>query len=240
MGGCCNVRHISAGRPPTVTRGTAALRISSGRAHIRRHRRMLVIPVLAAMVAASCGGGGDDDAGDADESAEISGAEPTATEETAAEETVSEEPSTTEAPAASDDDTADGSPVVETLPPNTVPEPVMGGTLRYGLEADVDGLNPTESALSAPGLMMTNAVFDSLAAVTPDGTVVPNLAESFTPSADFKSWTMKLRPGVTFHDGEPLNADAVIINFEAQRNAPLVGLAVRPFFPETDAITKVD
>ncbi len=161
----------------------------SGRSHIRRRRRLLVIPVVAAMIATSCGGG-DDDAADADESAEVSGAEPTVTE-APAEETVSEEPAAV--PETSDEDTEDGSPVVETLPPETIPDPVQGGTLRYGLEADVDGLNPTESALSAPGLMMTNAVFDSLAAVTPDGTVVPNLAESFTPSADFKNWTMKLR-----------------------------------------------
>jgi peptide/nickel transport system substrate-binding protein len=199
---------------------------------------MLVIPVLAAMIAASCGGGDDGD--DAEETAEVSGAEPAATEPAEEEDTASEDTATDEVPAATDEDTADGSPVVETLPPETIPDPVVGGTLRYGLEADVDGLNPTESALSAPGLMMTNAVFDTLAAVTPEGTVVPFLAESFTPSADFKSWTMKLREGVTFHDGTPLNADAVIVNFEAQRNAPLVGLAVRPFFPETDAIAKID
>ena len=47
-------------------------------------------------------------------------------------------------------------------------------------------------------------------------------------------------PDVLFHDGEPLNADAVIVNFEAQRGHPLVGLAVKPFFPETGAADKVD
>jgi peptide/nickel transport system substrate-binding protein len=198
-----------------------------------------VIPVLAALIASSCGGGGDDEEADEpEETAEVTEEETSAPEETASEETATEGGEGTIAPP--DEDTSDGSPVVETLPPETVPDPVTGGTLRYGLEADVDGLNPTFSALSAPGLMMTNAVFDTLAAVTPEGTVVPFLAESFTPSEDFKSWTMKLRPGITFHDGEPLNADAVIVNFESQRNAPLVGLAVRPFFPETDAILKID
>jgi peptide/nickel transport system substrate-binding protein len=214
--------------------------ISSRRTHISHRRRLILIPVVAAVIAASCGGGDDDDNADEQSQSveETASEEPTATEAPTAEETSSAEPTATDAPTA--DESSSAGPVVETLPPATVPEPVTGGTLRYGLEADVNGLNPTASALSAPGLMMTNAVFDSLAAVTPDGTVVPNLAESFTPSADFKTWTMKLRPDITFHDGEPLNADAIIVNFEAQRSHPLVGLAVRPFFPETNAIQKID
>ena len=118
--------------------------------------------------------------------------------------------------------------------------PVDGGTLRYGLEADVDGLNPTTSALSAPGYVMGYAVFDTLARVAEDGSIVPYLAESFTPSADFKSWTVKLRPGIKFHDGADLNADAVVKAFLLQQGAALVGLAVRPFYPETDAAVKID
>ena len=118
--------------------------------------------------------------------------------------------------------------------------PVDGGTLRYGLEADVDGLNPTTSALSAPGYVMGEAVFDTLARVAADGSIVPYLAESFTPSADFKSWTVKLRPGIKFTDGADLNADAVVKAFLAQQSAALVGLAVRPFYPESGAAVKID
>ena len=118
--------------------------------------------------------------------------------------------------------------------------PVDGGTLRYGLEADVDGLNPTTSALSAPGYVMAEAVFDTLARVAADGTIVPYLAESFTPSADYKSWTVKLRPGIKFTDGADLNADAVLKAFLAQQSAALVGLAVRPFYPDEGAAVKID
>jgi ABC-type transport system substrate-binding protein len=88
--------------------------------------------------------------------------------------------------------------------------------------------------------MMSNAVFDTLAAYTPDGRAVPYLAESFSSSPDFLQWTVKLRPGITFHDGTPLDSAAVVKNFETQRNDALVGLAVRPFFPESDAVTVVD
>lgn len=126
--------------------------------------------------------------------------------------------------------------------PTSEPEadPVPGGTLRYGIEADVDGLNPVSSALSAPGLFMANMVFDTLAAVDNDGNAVPYLAESFTPSDDFTSWTVKVREGIKFHDGTDLTADALIKAFELERNDPLVGLAVRPYYPETGAIDRID
>jgi peptide/nickel transport system substrate-binding protein len=51
---------------------------------------------------------------------------------------------------------------------------------------------------------------------------------------------MKLRAGVVFHDGTPLTVDAVIKQFEITRADPLVGLAVRPYYPETDAVVKID
>ena len=182
--------------------------ISSRRMHFGHRRRLLVIPVLAAMVAASCGGGDDDN--EASQSAEVTEQAP-ATSAPTAEETSSEQaPATTAAPAEESSSSSEG-PIVETLPPETVPEPVKGGTLRYGLEADVDGLNPTTSALSAPGLMMANAVFDTLTATTADNKVVPFLAQSVEPATDdFKSWTLTLRPNITFQDGTPLNADAIM------------------------------
>jgi peptide/nickel transport system substrate-binding protein len=129
---------------------------------------------------------------------------------------------------------------IENAPEVEETGPVAGGTLRYGIEADVDGLNPTNSALSAPGLMMGNAVYDTLTAATVDGTFVPYLAESVEPNEDFTQWTVKVRADVLFHDGTPLNADAIVKNFETARADPLVGLAVKPFYPETGATTVID
>ncbi len=122
-----------------------------------------------------------------------------------------------------------------------VGDPVQGGTLTYGLEADVDGINPTSSALSSPGLMMANAVFDTLTAFNTDGVAVPYLAESVEPvDGDFSKWVITIRQGITFHDGTPLTIDAVIQGFETQRQDPLVGLAVKPFYPETGAVDRLD
>ncbi|MCS5684950.1 MAG: ABC transporter substrate-binding protein, partial [Acidimicrobiales bacterium] len=120
------------------------------------------------------------------------------------------------------------------------PRPQRGGTLRYAIEADVDGLNPTASALSSPGLMMGSAVFDTLAALDADGNCVPYLAESWTSSDDSTVWTYKLREGVLFHDGTELTAEDVKFSYETQRNDPLVGLAVKPFYPAEGAFVAID
>jgi peptide/nickel transport system substrate-binding protein len=47
--------------------------------------------------------------------------------------------------------------------------------------------------------------------------VIPSLATGLTSNEDLTVWTATLREGVTFHDGTPFNADAVIYNFEAWR-----------------------
>jgi peptide/nickel transport system substrate-binding protein len=74
--------------------------------------------------------------------------------------------------------------------------------------------------------MVANAVFDPLAAYDADGTVQPYLAESFTPNEDYTSWTITMRPGVTFHDGTPLDGAAVKKDLDAAAASPLVGAAV--------------
>src|SRR5882724_2474597 len=45
--------------------------------------------------------------------------------------------------------------------------------------------------------------------------MIPGLSTEWkVDDADKKKWTFKLRPGVTFHDGAPFNADAVVWNVE--------------------------
>ena len=199
----------------------------------RSTRRATKVGIAAlvsfSLIAAACGGD-DDDSGDG-------GGDTESTEATDA--TDGDEGDTTET---TESGVQDNEITQDTVSPEEeIGDPVPGGTLRYGLEADVDGLNPTSSALSAPGLMMSHAVFDSLIAYDVDGNAVPYLAESMEPvDGDFATWQLTLREGIEFHDGTPVNAEAVQVNFELQRNDPLVGLAVRPYYPETDATTLID
>lgn len=211
----------------------------------RRWRRAVALLAAGGLLVAACGGD-DDDSSETESTQADGGGESTADDggddagDESEDESGGDESDGGDDAAAEDEDTSDGSPTEVTLAPVVDDDPVPGGTLRYGLEADVNGLNPTASSLPVSGLMMGNAVFDTLAALTPEGDWVPYLAESYTPSEDFTSWTMKLREGITFHDGTPVDAEAVVVNFEAQRAHPLVGLAVKPFFPEEGAVTVVD
>ncbi|MGE3455489.1 MAG: ABC transporter substrate-binding protein, partial [Kofleriaceae bacterium] len=64
-------------------------------------------------------------------------------------------------------------------------------------------------------LEVSGLLFEGLARWKPGTTeIVPGLATSWTVSSDSLHWTFVLRPGVTFHDGTPLNAAAVVFSFE--------------------------
>jgi peptide/nickel transport system substrate-binding protein len=53
---------------------------------------------------------------------------------------------------------------------------------------------------------------------TTTGKYVPYLAQGLTHNADFTQWTLKLRPNMTFSDGTPFNAQAVVENFQRDMN----------------------
>ena len=203
--------------------------------------RLLSVLVALALFAAACGGGSDD-GGDTAAGGDAETVDTGGSDDGDSSDDGSDDADSDDGDAGDDGDAEETTDTVEVIEDDPSEDPVFGGTLRYALEADVDGLNPVTSALSSPGLMMSNAVFDTYAAINTDGEWVPNLAESFTPNDDFTSWTMKLREGIEFHDGTPVNSDAVRVNFETVIADPLVGLAVAPFYPPVDegALTIVD
>jgi peptide/nickel transport system substrate-binding protein len=57
-------------------------------------------------------------------------------------------------------------------------------------------------------------VFNQLVKTSDTGESVLVLAESITPNADATQWTIKVKQGVLFHDGNPLTADDIIYNFK--------------------------
>jgi peptide/nickel transport system substrate-binding protein len=108
------------------------------------------------------------------------------------------------------------------------------GVLRIGLNDDPDALDPTISR-AYTGRLVFAALCDKLFDVTPDLKIVPQLATGYEWAADHKSVTIKLRPNVRFHDGEPFNAEAVRFNIERHITTP--GSFRKP---EIGEITKVD
>ncbi len=86
--------------------------------------------------------------------------------------------------------------------------PTSGGTLRVALRDPIIGLHPTTSGINPSNMAILTAVTDPLVRLT-NGEVEAVLAESLEPNADLTVWTLKIRQGVTFHDGTPLDAQAV-------------------------------
>jgi peptide/nickel transport system substrate-binding protein len=90
-------------------------------------------------------------------------------------------------------------------------DPVKGGTLTFSGYSAVTSLDPskTQIAGSVAGSEL-GAIYDTLLRYDPTSQkFVPKLANSMEPSSDFKTWTLKLRDGVKFSDGTPVDSAAV-------------------------------
>jgi peptide/nickel transport system substrate-binding protein len=95
----------------------------------------------------------------------------------------------------------------------------QGGSITVGLELDIPGFDPLKVGVyDTSALTASSALFDTLTYLDDKGVAQPKLALSWDSSADFKTWTFKLRPGVKFHDGTPFNAEAYKANFDRQKD----------------------
>jgi len=90
--------------------------------------------------------------------------------------------------------------------------PKDGGSLVLAMDRDVVSFDPTVQNSNA----VATAIYDSLMRFNDRGEVVPYLAEGLTSTDGGVTWTLRLRDGVRFHDGTPLDASAVVAN--VQRN----------------------
>jgi peptide/nickel transport system substrate-binding protein len=110
-------------------------------------------------------------------------------------------------------------------------------TLRIGLAEDPDILDPTIGRTYV-GRIVFAAFCDKLFDIDEKLSIVPQLALSHETSADGKEMTIKLRPGVKFHDGEPLDAEAA--KFSLERHLSLPTSFRKPELAALDHVDVVD
>ena len=91
--------------------------------------------------------------------------------------------------------------------------------MRIGLQEDPDVLDPDQSRTFV-GRIVYAALCDKLVDISPGLEIVPMLATGWDWSSDGLQLTMTLRDGVTFHDGTPFNAAAVVANIDRSQNLP--------------------
>ena len=92
-------------------------------------------------------------------------------------------------------------------------------TLRIGIAEDPDILDPSIGRTYV-GRIVFSAFCDKLFDIDEKLNIVPQLALSHETSADGKEMTIKLRPGVKFQDGEPLDAEAAKFSIERHMTLP--------------------
>ena len=111
------------------------------------------------------------------------------------------------------------------------------GHLRIGLGDDPDGLDPTTSRFYTTRIVFA-ALCDKLFEIDEKAGIVPQLGLGHETSADGKAVTIKLRPGVKFHDAEPFDAQAAKYGLERHMN--MKGSFRKPELAAVDSVEVVD
>ncbi len=114
--------------------------------------------------------------------------------------------------------------------------PVTGGVIHVATNAEPGTLDWTASTATATRLVAWH-IYETLFALDRNYDVKPLLAEGYSASADGLHYTIRLRKGVTFHNGQPMTADDVVASLE--RWGQLSG-GGRETFKFVKHVTRVD
>jgi peptide/nickel transport system substrate-binding protein len=114
---------------------------------------------------------------------------------------------------------------------------VAQSTLRIGLAEDPDVLDPT-LARTYVGRIVFSSLCDKLFDIDEKLNIVPQLALAQSSSPDGKSVTIRLRPNVKFHDGEPL--DAAAAKYSLERHLNMTGSFRKPELAAVDHVEVID
>lgn len=177
----------------------------------RKWHQLMAVLLTVALAAAACGSG-DETAGDGPDSDSSTTSTPAvedAPADTEPTDGVTEEQEDALGTVDVDEEAANCATAVDYTPGEYAPS----GNLAYGLQVTVNSLNPHDDQSPAT-FVYYSWQYEGLVRSTPEGTIAPWLAKCWEASEDGTAITFYLHEGVTFHDGEPFNADAVKANIE--------------------------
>jgi peptide/nickel transport system substrate-binding protein len=138
-------------------------------------------------------------------------------------------------------------PDVNSTASSTTAEPRNGGSVVMAVERETDGWQPQLSQWAGAAYWAGSAVIEPLATFDEHGETVMWLADSITPTVpgQFDSWLIKVKPNISFHNGEKLDSSVLMANFGLITNGKsLTGLVLGPkfkaFTPVDDLTVRVD
>jgi len=119
--------------------------------------------------------------------------------------------------------------------------PKRGGTVRVGLvgASTTASHDPATYTDIFTELGMTGGVHNNLAEIDANGNAVPELAESFESSLDAKTWTIRIRKGVEFHNAKSLTAEDAVASLNHHLGEESKSPA-KPLFSDVESIEAVD
>ncbi|OWJ77130.1 ABC transporter substrate-binding protein [Haematobacter genomosp. 1] len=124
-----------------------------------------------------------------------------------------------------------------TLLAATAAIPALAGPeteVKIVLPAGPDRLDPCETPRSVIGRIIKQNVVETLVELNyHDASLIPRLADSWTQDSPTE-WTFRLHPGVTFHDGAPFDAQAVIKTLERTTDPALTCITRTKYFDGVD------
>ena len=112
--------------------------------------------------------------------------------------------------------------------------------LVLGMVLEPPSLDPTSAAAAAIGEVVHYNILEGLTKINVDGRVTPLLAESWEETPDGKTYTFRLRKGVTFSDGSPFDAAAVKFSFERAQAPDSKNKAKKGVFSNISTIATPD
>lgn len=109
-----------------------------------------------------------------------------------------------------------------------------------GMVLEPPGLDPTVAAAAAIGEVVHYNIFEGLTKIAMDGAVLPLLAETWAHTPDGKTYSFRLRKGVSFSDGAPFDAAAVKFSFDRAKAPGSTNKAKKAVFDNISSVQVMD
>ncbi|MBP9821851.1 MAG: hypothetical protein KBC81_00140 [Candidatus Pacebacteria bacterium] len=100
----------------------------------------------------------------------------------------------------------------------TTPVATSGGSFSEGIVGQPRHINPLLAQTNDPDRDVSSLIYSGLLKHNPEGKLVPDLAKSYEISSDGLNYTVYIKEGVLWHDGEKLTADDIVYTIQTAQN----------------------